>query len=253
MLILLSPAKTLDMSPVELESTQPRLLDESETLVRSLRRKSRRALKELMSISDKLAEENQQRYHAFARPFTAENAKPAGLAFSGDVYLGLRAGDFSPREFDFANRQIRILSGLYGLLRPRDLMQPYRLEMSTRLPTRRGKDLYAFWGTRITDLLNQDLADDSSKTVLNLASKEYFQSLQPARIQGRIVDIQFKELRNGTYKFVTFNAKKARGAMARLITLEGITEAEPLKDLNVDGYRYNEAMSTPDNWMYTRD
>ncbi|MBB4077563.1 hypothetical protein GGR28_000164 [Lewinella aquimaris] len=252
MLILLSPAKTLDMSPVEVGATQPRLLEDSEKLIKSLRRKSKRALANLMSISDTLAEENLLRFQEFSLPFTRENAKPAGLAFWGDVYRELDAREFSPQEFEFANRQIRILSGLYGLLRPSDLMQAYRLEMGTRLPTRRGKDLYSFWGDRITKLVNADLAGDPSRLVVNLASQEYSRSLQPDRIEGRLLTIHFKEMRDEKYKVIAFNAKRARGKMARLITLEGITDAEPLRDLDVNGYLYNAEMSTENDWVYTR-
>ncbi len=253
MLILISPAKTLDMSPVTTDATQPRLLDDTEKLLRTLCRKSPAKLRELMSISDKLADLNYARYQACCLPLTPENAKPALLAFRGDVYQDLGADDFSEREFDFANRQIRILSGLYGMLRPRDLMQAYRLEMGTCLPTRRGKNLYQFWGNRITKLLNEDLATDPTGLVLNLASQEYFRSVNPAKIAGRVLTIHFKEMHAGKPRVVSFTAKRARGKLARLITLEGITAAEPLKEFVVNDHRYVAELSTTDDWVYLKD
>lgn len=253
MLILLSPAKTLADDPRPVASTQPRLLEHSERLVEHLRTQSPTELGQLMSISDKLAELNHQRYQTFTTPFTTENATAALQTFRGDVYLGLEADDFTEQELAFANRQIRILSGLYGLLRPSDLMQPYRLEMGTKLKTSAGKDLYTFWGDTLTDLLNEDLTEDKSRLVLNLASREYFKSIRPAKIEGRLLTVHFRELRAGKYKVITFNAKQARGKMARLITLEGITTADPLKDLVVNDYTYNPALSTETDWVYTID
>ena len=254
MLILLSPAKTLDLTPVDTTYSQPRFLDHTAELADLLRRKSATELGALMSISDKLAELNYGRYQDFRLPLdAATNAKPALLTFKGDVYQDLAADDFSERELDFANRQIRILSGLYGLLRPRDLMHPYRLEMGTKLASERGKDLYTFWGDKLTEQLNEDLAQDDSQLILNLASQEYFRSLQPDRLDGRVLTVHFRELRKGRYRVITFNAKRARGKLARLITLEGITTAEPIKELAVNDYVYNEAESTTDDWVFTKD
>ena len=250
MLILLSPAKTLDMTEVEARSTSPRLLSDTNKLATVLKQKSRSELMELMSISEKLAEENYARFQQFRK---SAKGKPALLAFQGDVYQDLQAADFNEREMEFANEQIRILSGMYGLLRPRDLMQAYRLEMGTSLPTTRGANLYDFWGDKITRLLNKDLKAEGSGLVLNLASKEYTRSVDFAAIKGRVLTVDFKENRNGTYRFITYNGKRARGMMARLITLEGIREAEPLKDLVVNDYAYSAAMSTEDNWVYVRD
>ncbi|THH41173.1 peroxide stress protein YaaA [Neolewinella litorea] len=251
MLILLSPAKTLDMSPAEAGGTLPRMLADTHQLVDHLQQQSVSELGELMSISEKLAELNYERYQSF------ETDKPAGkaalLAFKGDVYQDLEADDFTEREFAFAERQIRILSGLYGLLRPSDLMQPYRLEMGTRLANDRGNSLYAFWDHRITDLLNEDLAEDGTGLVLNLASKEYFRSIQEDRLNGRILNIHFKENRQGSYRIIPFNAKKARGRMARLITLEGIRTAEPLRELVVNDYVFREDLSEENDWVYVRD
>ncbi|PPK84334.1 hypothetical protein CLV84_4104 [Neolewinella xylanilytica] len=250
MLILLSPAKTLDLSEVEAPTTAPRFLEDTNALVDILKKKSEAELMDLMSISEKLASLNHDRFQRHQREAIG---KPALLAFKGDVYQDLQAADFTQRELDFANRQIRMLSGLYGLLRPRDVMQPYRLEMGTSLETDRGANLYDFWGDKITDLLNQDLDEDGTGLVLNLASKEYTKSLNFGKLRGRVLNVQFKERRNGKLRFITFNGKRARGMMARLITLEGIREAEPLKDLVVNDYIYSPEHSTEDDWMYVKD
>ncbi|MGB3800419.1 MAG: peroxide stress protein YaaA [Lewinella sp.] len=249
MLILLSPAKTLDMSSVDVPASSPRVLDDTQQLMSGLRRKSEADLMELMSISEKLAALNHERFQKFEEGVAG---KPALLAFQGDVYQDLQASDFNERELDFADQQIRILSGLYGLLRPRDLMQAYRLEMGTNLDTRCGSNLYEFWGEKITDLLNEDLQQDGTDLVLNLASKEYTKSLQEDRIKGRILNVQFKERRDGKLRFITYNGKRARGMMARLITLEGIREAEPLKELVVNDYVYSAEHSTEHDWMYIK-
>ena len=252
MLILLSPAKTLDMTPVDREATQPRLLKDAKTLTGVLKKLKRADLQDLMHISESLAEVNYQRNRSFAFPFTADNAKPAAFAFKGDVYQDLEADDFSDEEYTLANRQIRILSGLYGVLRPSDLMQPYRLEMGTKLKNRRGKNLYEFWGDRITTVLNEDLGENSDDLVLNLASQEYFKSVNPARLNARVLTAQFKDEKDGKYRILAFNAKKARGRMAQLITKEGITTAEPLKQLVVNDYVYNPALSSENEWVWTR-
>jgi len=252
MVILLSPAKTLDMSPSATVATQPRLLADTEELAAEMRTKSRADLQELMRISEKLAVLNHQRFQDFATPFTSDNAKPAALAFRGDVYQDLEADTFTEDQFEFANRQIRMLSGLYGILRPRDLMQAYRLEMGTRLKNKRGKNLYEFWGNRVTDLINEDLTEMKDDLVLNLASQEYFKSVQKDRLTGRLLTAHFKEAKDGKYRVVAFNAKKARGRMANLITKEGITTAEPLKELVVNDYVYSEELSTENDWVWTR-
>ena len=253
MLILLSPAKTLDMTPVATPATQPRLLADAEELTGLLRTKSRGDLQTMMKISEKLADLNHQRFQDWATPFTANNAKPAGLAFRGDVYTDLEADNFTEDEAAFANRQIRILSGLYGVLRPTDYMQAYRLEMGTRLPNARGKNLYEFWGDRITDLLNEDLAEQRDDLVLNLASQEYFKSVNTARLTGRLLTVHFKEAHQGKHRVVAFNAKRARGRMAQLITKEGITTAEPLQELVVNDYVYSAELSSEDDWVWVRE
>ncbi|NNE29119.1 MAG: peroxide stress protein YaaA, partial [Saprospiraceae bacterium] len=218
MIILLSPAKTLDYSPTEIKDfTQPRFQQDTQRLVGQLKKKSARSLKKLMSISDKLAATNAERYQIFSEEFTTENAKQAALAFKGDVYLGLEAETFDGQDFEFADQHLRILSGLYGLLRPLDLMQPYRLEMGTSLKIGRKKNLYQFWGDKITDLINEDLENSQSDFVLNLASKEYFKAVNVKKVTKPIINIHFREFRKGKFTMISFNAKKARGKMAQLI------------------------------------
>lgn len=252
MLILLSPAKTLDMTPVATPATQPRLLKDTKALAGILRKKSRADIQDLMHVSEKLADLNFNRFQDFTLPLTEANAKPAGLAFRGDVYQDLEFETFNDTEAEFANRQIRILSGLYGILRPNDLMAAYRLEMGTRLANKRGKNLYEFWGDRITKIINEDLAANGDDLILNLASQEYFKSVQAANLNGRLLTANFKDEKDGKFKIIAFNAKRARGRMAGLITKEGITSAEPLKELVVNNYVYNEGLSTEKEWIWTR-
>lgn len=252
MLILLSPAKTLDMTPSVRPATQPRLLKDTKELSGILRKQSRADIQDLMHVSEKLADLNYSRFQDFSLPFDEDNAKPAGLAFKGDVYQDLEAHNFSDREFALADRQIRILSGLYGVLRPADLMQAYRLEMGTKLKNKRGKNLYEFWGDRITNVLNEDLAANEDDLILNLASQEYFKSVRTENLNGRLLTAQFKDEKEGKFRIIAFNAKRARGRMAQLITLEGITTAEPLKELVVNDYVYNEGLSSEEEWVWTR-
>jgi len=254
MITLLSPAKTLDLDPVETEvHSLPRLMEDTETLVAVLKKKSARQLKNLMKVSDNIAALNVERFQSFATPFTPDNAKPAALAFKGDVYLGLEAETFSSEDMEFAQSHVRILSGLYGVLKPLDLMQAYRLEMGTPLKKGRKKNLYEFWDRRITDLINEDLNESGGDTIINLASKEYFHAIKPALLQGRLINIHFRENRNGQYKVISFNAKKARGRMAHLIVKEKVTLAEDLKELVANDYCYNESMSTETDWIFTID
>ncbi len=253
MIVLLSPAKSLDFSPLEYSHyTQPRLLEKSEELVGTLKKKSSKKLQELMGVSKNIADLNVERFRSFSVPFGANNAKPAIYAFNGDVYTGLQAEQFEDSEMEFAQKHIRILSGLYGLLKPLDLMQPYRLEMGTRLKHKRNKNLYEFWDNSITQLINEDLAESGSNVVVNLASNEYFQAVKPAELKGEILNIDFKENRNGTFKIISFNAKKARGRMSHLIVKENITEKEKLKELVVDGYKFNESMSEENYYCFTK-
>jgi len=244
MIILLSPAKTLDYDPVDFSvHTQPRLLEKSEELVGTLKKKKADDLKKLMKVSDNIAQLNVTRFQNFTTPFTTKNAKQAILAFKGDVYTGLEAHTFNKKDMAFAQKHLRILSGLYGVLQPLDLMQPYRLEMGTRLKTGKLKNLYEFWDNRITDLLNEDFKKSKSTLFLNLASQEYFKSVQKDRLAGPLVNIHFKEERDGKLKVIAFNAKKARGVMSKLIVKNKIKKVEHLYGLEVNGYVYDEALS----------
>lgn len=254
MIILLSPAKTLDFeSPTTTaEFTIPDRLEQSESLIRTLRRQSLKSLMELMSISPDLAKLNRDRYQSWALPMTRENARQAILAFKGDVYLGLAADSLGLQDLRFAQEHLRILSGLHGMLRPLDLIQPYRLEMGTRLKTRRGKTLYDFWGNSITAALNEDLRQAEAREVVNLASNEYFSVLQPGDISARIVTPTFKEWKNGSFRFLSFFAKKARGLMARYAVEQRIGQADDLKSFDLDGYEFNPDLSSADDWVFTR-
>jgi cytoplasmic iron level regulating protein YaaA (DUF328/UPF0246 family) len=253
MIVLLSPAKTLDEQAVTTpDVTLPRLRERSSALVDTLRQKSVGELQQLMRISEKLAELNADRYQSYTDSFTETNAKPAALMFKGDVYTGLEADTFTESEMRFAQQNIRILSGLYGVLRPLDLIQPYRLEMGTKLRQGKFKNLYEFWDTTITEVLNEDLAASGGKEVVNLASQEYFQAVKADQLNGQLVNIHFKENRDGKLKVISFNAKKARGRMAQLIVKEGLTTAAALKDLVVDGYTFQAEGSTQTDWLFVK-
>lgn len=255
MLLVISPAKTLDYEtpPVTPRHTQPEFLDHAQELIQQLRELSPAQIAELMHLSDKLAGLNAARYGSWHPDFTPANAKQALLAFKGDVYTGLNAEDFVDADFDFAQQHLRMLSGLYGLLRPLDLMQPYRLEMGTRLANARGKDLYAFWGERISTWLNEALAAQGDDILLNLASNEYFSSVKRKTLNARVIDTEFKDLKNGQYKIISFYAKKARGLMARYVIKERLQDPEGLKDFNYQGYRYSVEHSGPDSLVFLRD
>ncbi|MBM81086.1 MAG: peroxide stress protein YaaA [Planctomycetaceae bacterium] len=254
MLIVISPAKTLNFEPQTLTNdfSQPQFLRDSRALIKCLREFSPDGLSKLMKISEKLAVENHERNQKWKTPFNAENAKQAVLAFRGDVYLGLNADEFGARDFKFAQGHLRILSGLYGLLRPLDLIQAYRLEMGTRLENDRGNNLYEFWGEKITKALNADLKESKANTLVNLASDEYYKSINEAKVKARVVTPGFKELRNGKYQFVSFNAKKARGLLSAYIIQNRLKKADDIKNFDVDGYEFNEELSTDDKWMFTR-
>ncbi|PHN01209.1 peroxide stress protein YaaA [Flavilitoribacter nigricans] len=253
MLILLSPAKSLNFEPSDIgEHTEARLLDDSDRLVKELKKKSVRSLKKLMSVSDAIAELNVQRFQEYERPFAIGNAKQAVLAFDGDVYTGMQADTFTREDLDFAQEHLRILSGLYGLLRPMDLIRAYRLEMGTRLRTGRRKNLYEFWGDKITELINTDLAKTEGNVILNLASQEYFKSVNQKKLAGRLVDVHFKENRNGDLKVISFNAKKARGAMAGLAIKHRIIDPEELKELTPEGYHFSPEHSSADELMFIK-
>lgn len=255
MLIVISPAKTLDFTtPSPLKTfTQPIFLDESQKLVETLRDFDPAQISALMSISDKLGELNWQRFHDWTPAFTPANAKHALLAFRGDVYTGLDADSFDAADIDFAQRHLRMLSGLYGLLKPLDLMQAYRLEMGTALKNARGRNLYEFWGDRITDALNAELAEMQNPLLINLASEEYFKAVRPKNLAAGVLTLQFKERKGRDYKVVSFHAKRARGLMSAYIVKRRVVRVNDLQQFDVDGYRFNPGLSGDDNWVFTRD
>jgi len=255
MLMVISPAKTLDFEtpPTTTRFTQPQYLDHSQELITQLRELTPAQIGELMHLSDKLSGLNAARFGSWTPAFTPANAKQALLAFKGDVYTGLQAETLNDDEFSYAQDHLRMLSGLYGLLRPLDLMQPYRLEMGTRLANARGKDLYAFWGTLISEWLNQALADQGDDLLLNLASTEYFSAVKRSALKARIINTEFKDLKNGQYKIISFYAKKARGMMSRFVISERINHPDALKQFDVQGYRYSSEQSAPDKLVFLRD
>ena len=255
MKIVISPAKTLDYeSPWHApQTTLPRLPEDSAELVDVLRKLAPFEISALMGISDKLGELNAERFQRWQWPFPEGEARPAIFAFKGDVYTGLEAETLSEQGLLAAQKSLRILSGLYGLLRPLDLMLPYRLEMGTRLETPRGKTLYAFWGDRITQLLKSDMAADGDKALVNLASNEYFKALKPKQLGVPVITPVFKDLKGRDYKIVSFWAKKARGMMTRFILDNGIDDVDGLRDFNVGGYVFNPAMSDDTTLTFTRD
>jgi len=254
MLLVVSPAKNLDYeSPLATtEYSQPGMLDHSQELIDTCVKLTPADIASLMGISDKLAGLNAARFGQWSQPFTPDNARQAVLAFNGDVYTGLDAASFSKQDFDFAQQHMRILSGLYGLLRPLDLMQAYRLEMGTKLANSRGTNLYQFWGELITEELNAALAEQGDKVLINLASNEYFKSVKKKSLDAEIITPAFKDWKNGQYKMISFFAKKARGLMARYIIQNRLTNVEQLKSFDLGGYQYNGDLSKGNDWVFTR-
>jgi len=254
MLLVVSPAKNLDFdSPLATkEFTQPTLLEHSQLLINDCLKLSPAQLSSLMGISDKLAGLNAARFGQWATPFTPDNARPAVLAFNGDVYTGLDAQSFNDKEFDFAQQHMRILSGLYGLLKPLDLMQAYRLEMGTKLANDRGTNLYQFWGEIITNELNSALSAQGDDVLINLASNEYFKSVKKKSLKATMITPAFKDWKNGQYKMISFFAKKARGLMARYIIENQLSDVKQLKEFDLGGYQYNEEFSQGNDWVFTR-
>ncbi len=255
MLLVISPAKTLDYeTPVAIDAhSMPDYLDDAATLIEQLRELSPQNISSLMKISDKLGVLNFNRYQDWHRPFTTDNARQAVLAFKGDVYTGLQAGEMSEKDLQWAQQHLRILSGLYGLLRPLDLMQPYRLEMGTKFANKGGENLYQFWGDKITDGLNSALQKQRQAVLVNLASNEYFKAVNTRKLDGEIITPVFKDLKNGSYKIISFYAKKARGLMSRYIIENRIEDREKIKQFDLEGYRFNQAMSSSSDWVFTRD
>ncbi|MGK0440644.1 MAG: cytoplasmic iron level regulating protein YaaA (DUF328/UPF0246 family) [Pseudohongiellaceae bacterium] len=255
MLMVISPAKTLDFeTPANTTVTsEPCFLENAQTLINQLQTLSPSDVSSLMNISDKLGELNHERFLNWRTPFTRDNAKQALLAFKGDVYTGLAAENFNSTDFKFAQKHLRILSGLYGLLRPLDLMQAYRLEMGTKFENKRGKNLYEFWGDEITDALNAQLKKNKSNVLVNLASNEYFKAVKVKVLNADIITPVFKDFKNGKYKIISFYAKKARGLMSAYIIHKQITDIEDIKKFDSTGYRYNTNMSTAREWVFTRE
>ena len=254
MLMFLSPAKSLDYkTPPHLATyTQPAFLEQSATLIQQLRKLSPADIAHLMDLSDPLATLNFSRYADWCQPFTPDNAKQAVLAFDGDVYDGLAARELSLDDLDFAQKQVRILSGLYGILKPLDLMQPYRLEMGTKFANEGGKDLYAFWGERLLDAINDELAEMPRPVAVNLASEEYFKAAVGRKIKGELIQPVFEDWKNGKYKIISFYAKRARGLMVRFATVNRLSEPEGLKDFDYDGYAFEPSVSDAKSWVFRR-
>ncbi|KEQ19002.1 peroxide stress protein YaaA [Endozoicomonas numazuensis] len=254
MLFVVSPAKTLDYdtAPVTKKFSQPEFLDQSQDLIDQLRQLNPADIGSLMSISDKLAQLNAARYEAWQQPFTQDNAKQAVLAFKGDVYTGLDAETMNAKQFDYAQNHLRILSGLYGLLKPLDLMQAYRLEMGTKFANNAGKDLYTFWGDQITEKLNEEMAAQKDNILVNLASNEYFKAVKPKFVKGQIITPVFKDWKGDKYKIISFYAKKARGLMCRYAIDNNLKKVDDLKGFDYEGYSYNESMSNDKEWVFIR-
>jgi uncharacterized protein len=252
--IVISPAKSLDFeTPLpDVPYTQPDFLDQSQKLIKILRKLAPKTVGKLMSISDQLAALNVARYIEWSTPFSADNARQAVLAFNGDVYGGLDAHTLSADDLAWAQTHLRILSGLYGLLRPLDLMQAYRLEMGTRLVNPAGKDLYSFWGEKITQRLNENFGESPEGVLVNLASEEYFKSVRARKLKVRVVTPVFQEQKSDGYKIVSFYAKRARGLMSRYAIVNRVTDVEDLKNFDVEGYKFSPKDSTDDSWVFRR-
>lgn len=252
MLIVLSPAKSLDLDtpPTTKLHTTPDFIDHSAQLIDILREYSPARIGELMSISDALSTLNVTRYASWSQDHSAE--RQAVMSFDGDVYTGLEARKLTPKQLGYVQQHVRILSGLYGVLRPLDQMHPYRLEMGTRLANPRGKDLYAFWGELVTQKLNETIAANGDKALLNLASEEYFKVVKPKLLNVPVITPVFEDWKGGKYKIISFFAKRARGMMARYAAVKGIADPEKLKRFDVDGYAFDKKVSSEKEWVFRR-
>ena len=250
----MSPAKSLDYdTPAgDLPHTLPVFVPQAAELIEVLRPQSPQQIAELMDLSDTLAALNVARYEAWRPKFTAKNSKQAVLAFNGDVYEGLDAKTLKPKQLEWAQEHVCILSGLYGVLRPLDWMQPYRLEMGTALKNPKGANLYKFWGSQIAQYLNERLAKDKTPVVINLASQEYFKSVDRKVLQARVVECVFEDFKGGQYKVISFNAKRARGLMARWAIEHRAKKPEDLRQFNSEGYAFDKAASEPDRLVFRR-
>lgn len=254
MLIVISPAKTLDLESAYKApaSTQPEFLSESRKLVKIMRDYSAKDLGKLMKTSEAISTLNEERFRQWKTPFNENNARPALFTFKGDVYTGLEVENFSKADLNYAQKHLRILSGLYGALKPLDLMQAYRLEMGIELKNERGKNLYAFWGERVTKAVNRDLAEQKDRVLVNLASNEYFSVLDKKTLDADIVTPTFKDYSSGQYRVISFFAKKARGRMAAWVIQNRIKDVDGLTAFNADGYKYSKKDSTPEKPVFLR-
>jgi len=254
MITIISPAKSLDFEskPITDKYSSPSFMKEAEQISKKLKTLNSQDLIKLMGISSKLASLNVERNLSWSTPFTPGNAKQAILAFDGDVYDGMQATNFSEEQFNFAQDNIRIVSGLYGLLKPLDLIQPYRLEMGTKLGIEHHKDLYSFWQKKVTESLNKDIQANGG-VLINLASSEYFKAIDKKLLKGTIITPEFKDSKDGNYKIISFYAKKARGLMCRFMVENKITRPDELKAFDLEGYYYNNELSKGNNWIFTRD
>lgn len=252
MLTVISPAKSLDMDPVDIAPTAPDFQDDAVRLSKTARNLTLGGLRDLMGISDDLARLNRDRFKAFAAEPSEEMTKPAALAFNGDTYQGLEAKTLEPEDLEWAQDHLRILSGLYGLLRPLDAIQPYRLEMGSRLKTRRGKSLYDYWGDQIAKALNEQAAAVDTDVLVNCASQEYFGAADRKALKLRVITPQFMEVKDDKPRIVSFFAKRARGAMARFLTTNRVTGVEGVKEFAADGYAFDPDLSDGDTWVFVR-
>lgn len=255
MLIIISPAKTLDFENARVvkQDSYPEFPNKAHELVKILKKFKADDLMSLMSISDKLSHLNTLRFKEWLKEPPRELAKQAICAFKGDVYTGINVDDWDLKDFSFAQEHMRILSGLYGVLRPLDYINPYRLEMGTKLETKKGKNLYEFWGDTITKSVNTQLKNQGDKVLINLASNEYFKSIKTKKIKAEIITPEFKDFKNGEYKMISFFAKKARGMMSRYIIKNQLTEAEKIKEFSAGGYFFNDRLTKGNHWVFTRD
>ena len=254
MLITLSPSKGQDFELAAPTNafTIPQQLKDSEKLIKQLRKLSVEEIKKMMSLSDNLAELNFQRYKDFGLPFNQQNAKQAIFAFKGDVYSGINTSSMAQQDFEYAQNHVRILSGLYGYLRPLDLIQPYRLEMKTKLENSKGADLYQFWGESITNLLNDEFKTHSQKVLVNLASNEYWKSVQPKKLNAKVINVAFKEVKDGKARIIAIFAKKARGMMTDFIVRNRVETVDGLKDFNYENYKFDASASNENSFVFTR-
>lgn len=253
MLFIISPAKTLDLSPSPIQTfSEIAFPKETQALISILKKKSAKEICDLMDVSDKIGQLNYERFQNFKKEYTQENAKQALFTFKGEVYLGFELAKYGEAEYAFAQQHLRILSGLYGLLRPLDLIQPYRLEMGTSLENKKGKNLYEFWGNKIAKNLTQTLTEGGNEYLINLASQEYFAAVQAKNFKGKIIHIHFQEYRNGKLQTISFNSKKARGVMANEIILNKITNPQDLKAFHQLNYHFKEDISTETEWFFIK-